>query len=204
MKKLVSVLVTFIIYTIVVNACPQVTVWDKSLLSILHSFLAPLPLIIPSLMDEILYAAMIIIPFLGLGIYFLKTKKFYDLVLFYAVPLICFLLNSGFKEIIQRPRPPFELQQVIKLTSYSYTSTHSLVMFCLWGMVIFYAYKYNFSKPVKNFLMVFTILWVLFVGLSRMWLGVHYFTDVIGGFILGIFFLLIFIKISNKFQKVGD
>lgn len=204
MKKIVPVFVLFIIYTIVVNSCPQVTAWDKSLLAFLHSLLAPLPLIIPSLMDEILYAAMIIIPFLGFGIYFLKSRKFFDLVLFYAVPLVCFLLNSGFKEIIQRPRPPFELQQVIQLTSFSYTSTHSLVMFCLWGMVIFFAFKYNFSKSVKNFLIVFTILWVLFVGLSRMWLGVHYFTDVIGGFILGTFFLLLFIKISNKIQKVGN
>lgn len=201
MKKIVAAFAFFVIYTFVVSTCPEVTAWDKSFLLFFQGILAGLPIAIPLLMDEILYATMIIVPYLIGGFYLLKIRKIKDLFLLFFIPLICFSLNSVFKEIIQRPRPPFDLQQVIKLTSFSYTSTHSLVMFCLWGICVYFAYKYSVLKFTKISILVFALFWVLFVGASRMWLGVHYFTDVLGAYILGMVLLMIFICISKSFER---
>ena len=118
-----------------------------------------------------------------------------DLIFLFSIPLITFLLNCIIKPLIKRPRPPIELQITgIHPDSYSYVSSHSLVTFCLWGMVIFYLYKYSKNQTFKISGTMIALIWILFVGLSRVWLGVHNPTDVLGAYILGLFLLSIYVK----------
>ena len=148
--------------------------------------------------DCILYTAMIVLPLVGFGVFFVKKRLWVDLILFCSVPLVTFLLNCIIKPIIKRERPPLELQiTTIHPDSFSYVSSHSLVTICLWGMVIWYINKFCENKYLKNFLISIAILWILFVGLSRIWLGVHNPTDVFGAYILGCFLLSCYIKIPR-------
>ena len=145
--------------------------------------------------DCILYTVMIIIPLTAFAIFFIKRKLWKDLIFLFSIPLITFLLNCIIKPLIKRPRPPIELQITgIHPDSYSYVSSHSLVTFCLWGMVIFYLYKYSKNQTFKISGTMIALIWILFVGLSRVWLGVHNPTDVLGAYILGLFLLSIYVK----------
>lgn len=197
MKKIFSLLILFIILTVLIISCPIITEWDRSIIILIQQKLSFLPLWLPMLPDCILYTAMIILPLVGFGVFFVKKRFWKDLILFYSVPLVTFLLNCVIKPIIHRSRPPLELQiSEIHPESFSYVSSHSLVTICLWGMVIFYLNKYCKNRILKNVGLIIAILWILFVGLSRIWLGVHNPTDVLGAYILGFMLLNLYVLIS--------
>ena len=195
MKKTVLLVITFIIYTIIIKTCPQITLWDKSLIIFVQNKLQGLPLVLPLLPDCKLYSLMIAIPLIAGSVYFLKKREWLKAGFICSIPLVTFLLNCIIKPIMQRPRPPFELQQVIHPHSFSYVSSHSLVTMALYGMVIYYFYKYCTNKTIKYSVITVSLVWILFVGLSRIWLGVHYPTDVLGAYILGFILLQIYSKI---------
>lgn len=202
MKKIFSLFILFIILTILIISCPIITQWDRSIIILLQQKLSFLPLWIPMLPDCILYSTMIVISLISFGIFFIKKRLWVDIVCFYSIPLITFLLNCIIKPIVKRNRPPLELQiTTIHPDSFSYVSSHSLVSICLFGIAIWYINKFCPNKYLKNTLISISVLWIIFVGLSRIWLGVHNPTDVIGAYILGAFLLTIYIPILKNYKK---
>ena len=204
MKKIIVLLILFIILTAFVVFCPVVTQWDKSIILFLQDKLAFLPVEIFMLPDCILYSAMIVIPIIGFGIYFFRKKLYFDIIFISSVPFITFLFNCIIKPIIKRPRPGFELQIAgIHPDSFSFVSSHSLVTICLWGMVIWYLYKYCSNKLWRLIGISISVLWILFVGLSRIVIGVHNPTDVLCAYILGLLLLNLYIKLHNYLIKTS-
>ena len=199
LRKIIILAAIFLLLTSLIIFCPVVTQWDRSLIIFVQNHLSFLPLWIPMLPDCILYSIMILIPIAGFGIFFIKNRLWKDLILFSSVPLVTFLLNCILKPLIHRSRPPMEYQITsIHPDSFSYVSSHSLVTICLWGMVIFYLNKYCTNRVLKIVVISVSTLWILFVGLSRVWLGVHNPTDVIGAYVLGLTLINIYLNIRLK------
>ena len=196
MKKTIIIITTFIVYTIIIKTCPSVTLWDKSLIVAVQKILRGLPLYLPLLPDCKLYSLMIAIPLIAGSVYFLMKKEWLKAGFICSIPLVTFILNCIIKPVMQRQRPPYELQQVIHPHSFSYVSSHSLVTMSLYGMIIYFTYKYCTVKQIKYSVIVMSVLWILFVGLSRIWLGVHYPTDVLGAYFLGFILCTIYSKIK--------
>jgi len=113
---------------------------------------------------------------------------------------LIFLLNRILKFIIARPRP--EILRLVVEDGYSFPSGHSMVSMGFYGFLIHLIYKNIEDKKIKYPLIVFLSLLILFIGISRIYLGVHYFTDVIGGFIIAIIYLILFIKFLYKNNKL--
>ena len=68
-----------------------------------------------------------------------------------------------------------------------------------YGLLIYLIYKNVENKKIKYPLIVALSILILLIGISRVYLGAHYATDVIGGWIIGILYLVIFIKyVQNK------
>ena len=191
-KKASLLILIFTVYTIIIKTCHAVTMWDKSLIIFVQNKLQNLPLYLPLLPDCKLYSLMIAIPLIGGSVYFLRKKEWLKAGFICSIPLVTFLLNCIIKPIMHRVSPPFEFQQVIHPHSFSYVSSHSLVTMALYGMVIYYFSKYCQNKFIKYSIITISIIWILFVGISRIWLGVHYPTDVIGAYILGFILLQIY------------
>lgn len=124
-----------------------------------------------------------------------KNKK--DAICISLNLIIVFILNRILKFIIARPRP--EILRLVPEEGYSFPSGHAMVSMGFYGFLIYLIYTKIKNKKIKYPLIIFLSLLILLIGISRIYLGVHYFTDVIGGFIIAIIYLILFIKyIYNK------
>lgn len=198
MKKTIIILtILFLIYTIIVNLCPEITQWDKDLIIYTQNTLKNIPIEIPQFISKQMYLVMIIIPIITGVIYFFRKYLLIDIVLLCSTPFTSYGFNYIFKKIINRPRPPIELQFGHHSNSQSYVSNHTLITFCLWGLTAYYINLYCKNKILKLCGIFISIFWVLIEGFSRIWLGVHNPTDVIGGYFLGTIFVLIYIELAN-------
>ena len=161
--------------------------------------------LIIKIMNTNVTATMMFISYLGsavtlitLSIAFLilfKNKKYPKFIILNLV--LVFILNRILKLIIARPRP--QILGLVLENGYSFPSGHAMVSMGFYGFLIYLAYKDIKNKKIKYPLIVFLSVLILFIGVSRIYLGVHYFTDVIGGFIIGFIYLVIFIKyLYNK------
>lgn len=107
------------------------------------------------------------------------------------------LNNVVLKLIFKRERP---LDMLVQEKGYSYPSGHSFVALAFYGFLIYLIYKSKWNKKIKIIISTFLIVLILLIGISRIYLGVHYPSDVTAGFIGGAIYLIIFIEII-KVQK---
>lgn len=108
-----------------------------------------------------------------------------------SIPLnmsIIALFNFTVKNIVCRPRPD-ELR-LIEESGYSFPSGHSAVSFAFYGYIIYLIFKYCKNKFLKTILISFLTMMILSIGMSRIYLGVHYVTDVIGGYCFSLAYLV--------------
>jgi undecaprenyl-diphosphatase len=88
------------------------------------------------------------------------------------------------KALFARPRPYFE-QPLLLETYYSFPSGHAMEAVVLYGMLAYFAVLALRTWRARAAVVLGTNLLVLLVGFSRMYLGVHYFSDVVAGFAAG-------------------
>ena len=127
----------------------------------------------------------------------IKNKKI-GLSIFSNLVIIT-VLNQLLKRILQRPRPT-EFR-IIEETGYSFPSGHSMVSMAFYGYLIYLIYRYVKNKYVKWISIAFLSVLICSIGVSRIYLGVHYTSDVLGGFLVSISYLILFISTVNKFQQ---
>lgn len=128
---------------------------------------------------------------------FVILKKKCKLFLINVASIASVVVNNIIKIIIKRERPNFLV--LSNETSYSFPSGHSMISILFFGSIIYLVNKYNikYKKTITILLSIFIIL----VGLSRLYLGVHFLTDVIGGYLCGFIALIIIIMIFERVEK---
>jgi membrane protein DedA with SNARE-associated domain/membrane-associated phospholipid phosphatase len=94
------------------------------------------------------------------------------------------LLDRLLKEFFHRPRPYFEHPLLVE-TSYSFPSGHAMESFVAYGMLAYFAVLALRTWESRVGVVCGVALLVLLIGFSRMYLGVHYFSDVIAGYAAG-------------------
>ena len=98
--------------------------------------------------------------------------------------MIGYIFEKIIKSLVQRDRP---LSQLIQETSYSFPSGHAVFSMILFSMLIYF-YKDEIKNNTRKIIFILSgVFLILLVGFSRIYLGVHWFTDVIGGYALGFF-----------------
>ena len=127
-----------------------------------------------------------------------KSKSHFNYSLLIPANLMATsLLNFILKVIIQRPRP--ELLRLIEISGFSFPSGHSMTSMSFYGFLIYLSIRY-FKHWSKYCIAGILGILVLAIGCSRVYLGVHYASDVLAGFIFGIAWLIVFIKTSKKLK----
>ena len=126
-------------------------------------------------------------------ILFRKRNIKKELMVFVASIGVCLLVTNLIKILIGRGRP---LETLLDVTGYSFPSAHSSVSMLVYGYLALLINKY-YSNKHKYLYIILCILMVFLTGLSRIYFNVHYITDVIAGFGLG----LIILYFSNYVLK---
>lgn len=125
----------------------------------------------------------------------IKNKKIPILITFNLI--FSFLTSQLIKIILRRDRPVNI--SLVNAMGFSYPSGHSMVSMAYFGFIAYIVYKYIDNTIVKVILIITLFVSIFAIGFSRIYLGVHYFSDVLGGFLLSISYLMLFINI-NKFN----
>ena len=115
------------------------------------------------------------------------------------------VIVAVFKTVIMSPRP---LNALIPETGYSFPSGHVAGSVVFFGVLTYFVWKHWASVKVKTTTGGLYVAITALVGLDRVYLNVHWFSDVVGGFLIGLFWLAFSIWIfpylmsSPRFQKI--
>lgn len=123
-----------------------------------------------------------------IGIYLLYMRRFQLAVSFGTCMIFSGIFNFIFKNIFERPRP--EILRLGKATGYSFPSGHAMAGICFY---LFLAFMLSLElKKTSHKIIVYSIavIFIIMIGISRIYLGVHYPSDVLGGYTFGAAWIL--------------
>lgn len=112
--------------------------------------------------------------------------------------VIIALINQLLKLIFQRDRPIG--YRLIEMTGYSFPSGHAMVSMAFYGLLIYIIYHLIKKKSLRITLITINIIIIFLIGISRVYLGVHYLSDVVTGYSISIIYLLFLAKILKKYN----
>ena len=135
-----------------------------------------------------------------LVIYFLFIKKhtWYSI----KVPVIAIggvLLMLLLKQIFNRPRPLIPLLEPVK--GLSFPSGHAFMSMSFYGLLIFLVWENVSSRFWKWVFTILLIIFILLIGFSRIYLSLHYLSDVVAGFSAGIIWLSLSIWVVRRIER---
>ena len=135
-----------------------------------------------------------------LGLCFLsKNKKYSFSSKMVALNLvIVWILNETFKIIFHRGRP--DILRLVEAGGFSFPSGHSMVSISFYGFIA-YLFYVNMRSRWKYAIISFFSVIIFLIGISRIYLGVHYASDVLAGFSAGLAWLAIFVMLVNKINN---
>lgn len=126
----------------------------------------------------------------------LFTKNNIDKVTLCTTVLTTVASNQVLKHIICRPRP--DHLRLIKEGGFSFPSGHAMISMSLYGLLIYLVYKNINNKYLKVLLIIILSMIIILIGSSRIYVGVHYPSDILGGYLLSFGILIINIVLCNK------
>ncbi|MCM1052573.1 MAG: phosphatase PAP2 family protein [Ruminococcus sp.] len=100
-------------------------------------------------------------------------------------------LNALIKRIIRRDRP--NIKRLVKETGYSYPSGHTMSSTCFYSFLFILVLNSPMIASLKILLMIILILNIFMVALSRIYLGVHYFSDIVGAVLISLSIVIIYV-----------
>ncbi len=104
------------------------------------------------------------------------------------------IMNNVIKVIIRRERP---IYMIVRETTFSFPSGHTMASVSMYGILIYLINKSNMNKKLKIILSIILGMIPFMVATSRIYLGAHYFSDILGAIMLATIVLLI----STKYIK---
>lgn len=122
-----------------------------------------------------------------------------ELVFFMGVVIGSALLNDVLKLLFQRARPT--LNRIVEAEGFSYPSGHSMAAFTLYGVLCYLLWNHSRTLSTRILLLATVTILVLAIGISRIYLGVHYPSDVVGGYLASCAWLAACIGFYEHFRK---
>lgn len=127
----------------------------------------------------------------------IKNRKYGILVSINLISIFTF--NQILKLIFNRQRPVEN--RLIEVDGYSFPSGHAMISMAFYGLFIYFIYQNIKNKKLKYTTCLILVFLIFVVGISRIYLGVHYASDVVGGFLFSIAYLIIFIQMIKEKEQ---
>jgi len=145
-------------------------------------------------------AAVITLITLIISGYLLLRKQYFRLWLVLAATIGGALLMAGLKEFIGRTRPEV-VTHLLEEKSLSFPSGHSMMSAVIFLTQAVLLSKIETNRKIKIYIIFVALLLMLLIGISRIYIGVHYPTDVLAGWVAGISWALLCWYISTILEK---
>ncbi|MFT8361851.1 MAG: phosphatase PAP2 family protein [Sporolactobacillus sp.] len=132
-----------------------------------------------------LASSRVLFPLISLAVLFLLLKK--RVVAAVLLPLLFLMersLNHMLKQLVARPRP--DLYHYVHETGYSFPSGHAMNAATMYGLLIIVLLPHCHRKWTRALLVALCVAAILLVGFTRPFLQVHYLTDILGGYAVGL------------------
>ena len=124
----------------------------------------------------------------------IKNKKIGGMIASNVV--LCSVINTIIKHIFLRPRPVGI--KLIEQGGYSFPSGHSMMAVAFYGLLIYIIWNTKWRNVWKIFTTTLLVILILLIGISRIYVGVHFASDVIVGLTISLSYLIIFIELIYK------
>ena len=135
-----------------------------------------------------------------LAAWFAYRKAHYWLIVLLAAVPGGMLLNVVLKHIFRRQRPSLE-DPLLTLTTYSFPSGHTVAATLFWGVLACYLVRRTGAWPRRALIVGAACLMVMLVALSRMYLGVHYLSDVMAASMEGAAWLAVCVTAVSTLHR---
>ena len=187
-------LVVFVGLSVAVLYMPGLREIDLAILKTIRGFLGQFPSYIPVFFSNYGGVGNFWWPQIAAASVLLSHRKYLKtfLLIFFTQGSYIFV-DSFIKGIICRERPSV-------YHGYSFPSGHTTVAACFYGILIYLTMRYVTSHFWRIFLSVFFGFMIFMTGLSRLWLGVHFLTDVVAGLFLGLLFANLYVILDKFFS----
>lgn len=129
-----------------------------------------------------------------LSFIFMKNKK---IPTYISINLaICGIFNFILKNVVRRNRPIG--YRLVEESGFSFPSGHSMASMAFYGLIIYFIFKFVKNKKIKTCLIIVLSMLITLIGISRIYLGVHYPSDVLAGFMISISYLILYTHIIKN------
>lgn len=135
---------------------------------------------------------------LGLLISWVYIKRWKQMVQMMFVLICASIFNVLLKQFFQRARPSNE--HLVLAETLSYPSGHAMSAMAFYGFVIFLFYRSKMNRFLKYSLILLLFLLIVCIGVSRIYLGVHFPSDIAGGYIAGFIWVVFCIIIFDLIE----
>ncbi|MEO5788259.1 MAG: phosphatase PAP2 family protein [Gelidibacter sp.] len=138
------------------------------------------------------YAA-VLIAFTLMSIFVFKNWKY--IIQIVLVLILSAVSNLMLKRFIDRARPGIE--HMVSVETLSYPSGHAMSAMAFYGFLIYLFYRFKINIFLKIGVILLLGLLILSIGLSRIYLGVHFPSDIAGGYIAGFIWVVFCVLLFN-------
>lgn len=187
-------LIVFVVLTILVLYFPNIRQIDKNILYSIQLALSPYSMSIPNAITDFGRASQMLWPQIAAGSVLVSHRKYLKAFLLIFFTQVAYILTGIVKDFVCRERPSV-------YPGYSFPSGHSLTTMCFYGIIIYLIFRYCSSNFWRYFLISLFSLFIALVAISRLWLGVHFLSDVIAGLALGFLLVNLYIIFVKFFSK---
>jgi undecaprenyl-diphosphatase len=173
--------------------------FDNTVISIVQGFEDPALTSIMKLLSIIGDTpAVVVLCLVVLFLLYFVFQHRRELVLFVAVIIGSVILNQILKYVFQRARP--DIHRLVEITGYSFPSGHAMNACTVYTIISFLLWHNIQNRTGRILLIIISAIMILSIGISRIYLGVHYPSDVIGGYLASGFWLTMAIRFFQKYQ----
>jgi len=173
---------------------------DKQIFSFLSShFITPQLTGVMKVITNFASAILLPIAFGAIVLFYLIRKNWSRTLEIAVVGIGGFLINYFMNLFFHRPRPADPL--ISPLKNFSYPSGHATSGFIFYGLLVYLVWKTSIPKPYKWLTASILILFSLLIGFSRIYLRVHYASDVVARFCIGFAWLALSTWLIEQTRK---
>ncbi|MCC4212305.1 phosphatase PAP2 family protein [Leeuwenhoekiella parthenopeia] len=205
---LITILVALVIVVLCINLFIELTdtlesdtlnAWDSRVTEFVLSYRNPALtnyfIIVTDIGDLYGYLSILVIATILSYFVFKQWKYVLQIVLVLALASIS---NVILKRFIDRARPGIE--HLVTVETLSYPSGHAMSAMAFYGFLIYLVTRFRMNTFLKALCITALVLFILSIGISRIYLGVHFPSDIAGGFIAGFIWVIFCILLFNVIE----